>query len=113
MELAFLIVAAKPQRRLTGYQLRLVSTAKPLGFHFVPRSHFFWANDARTLGIGIWQECANTDGLSRWWVSPTRVVWLAGYLRWRGRPWPAEGEWAQHLAAATESTPLTEAAKDV
>ncbi len=112
MELSFLVVAAKPRRRISDHQLRLMASSQPPGLHFVPGSHLFRRNDECTFAIGIWQEPLNASD-SRWSTDPTTTTWSTGHLRRRGRPWPPEGGWASELVAATQDVRLPELAEEL
>jgi hypothetical protein len=113
VELAFLVVTAKRQRRIVEQRLHQLSSAQPDGLSFTPRSHLFWANDQRTIAVGIWQDCANTTDAGRWSTSETATTWSTGHLRWRDRLWLPESEWAKRLATATQDAPLSHLVHDL
>lgn len=114
MKAAFLLLAAKPGRRLSKEQLDLTRQKKVSGLLFDPNDHLFWLSDDATVAFAGWQERNALPGNgSRWHLDENGLTMCCGHLRRRGTAWSPESEWAKELAAALRREPLTRVVADL
>jgi hypothetical protein len=113
VDAAFLVVAGKHPDAVGERQRRVVGSVKPthLELGFRARSHLFWRSRTGDVACGAWQAAPPSPGGSAWHVDDDQVVVVTGSVRWRNRPWPPDGHWAAHLAAAARHVPLFDVAE--
>lgn len=116
MHCAFLVLAARPGRSLEDWQLALARSSRPPGLHFEPAQHAVWSDDAGRLTVGFWQGGIGSppgERCERWATPARRFVASTGHLRWSGRPWAPEAQWAELLDARLRTVTLADVVREL
>lgn len=100
MDLAFLLLVAKPGRRLSREQLLLTTLAAPAGLHFRPDRHDHWEDQRLRVSIGCWRRRSDARTAGAWSADEHGVAVTTGPVRIAGRAWEPTGQWAATCRAS-------------
>lgn len=102
MQAAFLLLVAKPGRRLGERELSLSTQPAPPGLHFEPDQQDSWADQSSRVALGFWRNSHDSRTSGAWSVDERGASATTGPVRVAGRPWAAGGRWAADCAASVD-----------
>jgi len=104
MDLAFLLVVAKPGARLPAHHLEVAGAPRPSGLHFTADRHEHWSDASGRVVLACWRSTGDKRTAGAWSSDERGVAVTTGPVRIARRPWATDGRWAEectgHLSAA-------------
>jgi hypothetical protein len=106
---SFVVVAAKPERRIPQDALNFLNQADTADLSFAPDDHMFWSDEARRVAFSGWQRLTDVGQVGSYWHRSERgLTAFAGRMWPKGGMWKSDSSWAEQLESFWRTHPVAD-----